>query len=286
LGTLGSGNHFLEVQEVAEIFDARVAEKLGLFPGQVTLTVHSGSRGLGYQVCDDYLVVMGEAMRRYGIKVPDRQLACAPINSPEGRQYLGAMAAAANFAWANRQVMMNLAEKAFLRILGISERELGAQLLYDVCHNVAKREEHLVDGQMRKLLVHRKGATRAFGPGSQELPQVYREIGQPVLIPGDMGRASYVLLGTARAMAETFGSSCHGAGRVLSRSQALKKAKGRNIYQELLAKGVQISTRAKKTLAEEMPEAYKDVSEVVNVMHDSGVSLKIARLRPLGVIKG
>ncbi|MFN7133491.1 MAG: RtcB family protein, partial [Myxococcales bacterium] len=286
VGTLGSGNHFLEVQEVAEIFNPAVAEKFGLFPGQITVMVHSGSRGFGYQVCDDNLKVMGEAMGRYGITLPDRQLASVPIDSPEGQRYLGAMAAAANFAWANRQVMMGLAERALMRILGISEGDLGARLVYDVCHNIAKREVHEVDGKPQELLVHRKGATRAFGPGSKDLPEAYRGTGQPVIIPGDMGRASYVLVGTEQGMRETWGSSCHGAGRVMSRSQALKSAKNRNVYQEMLDRGVQVVSRAKKTLAEEMPEAYKDVTDVVSVMHDAGITRKVARLKPIGVIKG
>jgi len=286
VGTLGSGNHFIEVDRVEEIFDAERAAAFGLFAGQLCLLIHSGSRGLGYQVCDDNLMAMDAAMARYGIAVPDRQLACAPVGSPEGRRYLGAMAAAANFAWANRQTMMGLAQRALMRVLAISDDELGAALLWDVCHNIAKRERHTVDGGERSLLVHRKGATRAFGPGAAELPAAYRALGQPVMIPGDMGRASYVLCGTARAMRETFGSSCHGAGRVLSRKAALRQAKGRRIDVELRAQGVEVLSRATKTLAEEMPEAYKDVSQVVDVMHDAGVTLKVARLRPVAVVKG
>ncbi|HEY3445540.1 MAG TPA: RtcB family protein [Myxococcales bacterium] len=286
VGTLGSGNHFLEVQEVAEIFDPQVAEAFGLFPGQITVMVHSGSRGLGYQVCDDSLAEMGPAMRKYGIELPDRQLASAPIDSPEGRRYLGAMAAAANFAWANRQIMMVLAQRAMTRSLAISEGDLGARLLYDVCHNIAKRETHSIDGAPRRLLVHRKGATRAFGPGTPELPEAWRSVGQPVLIPGDMGRASYVLVGTERAMSETFGSSCHGAGRVMSRGEAMRRARGRNVHLEMKERGVEVHSRAKKTLAEEMPEAYKDVTDVVGVMHDAGITRKVARLKPIGVIKG
>jgi tRNA-splicing ligase RtcB len=286
LGTLGSGNHFVELQQVVEIFDPTVAEAFGLFPDQVTLMIHSGSRGLGYQVCDDSLAEMGPAMKRYGINLPDRQLASAPIGSPEGRQYLGAMAAAANFAWANRQIMMALAQRALMKALGLSEGDLGARLVYDVCHNIAKRETHEVDGTSLNVLVHRKGATRAFGPGAPQLPEAFRRTGQPVLIPGDMGRASYVLVGTAQAMVETFGSSCHGAGRVMSRGEAMRRAKGRNVYQEMKDRGVEVHSRAKKTLAEEMPEAYKDVTEVVSVMHEAGITRQVARLRPLGVIKG
>ncbi|HEX8953216.1 MAG TPA: RtcB family protein [Polyangia bacterium] len=216
----------------------------------------------------------------------DHERLLAPVGSPEGRRYLGAMAAAANFAWANRQTMMGLAQRAIQRVLAISDEELGAALLWDVCHNIAKRERHLVDGAERSLLVHRKGATRAFGPGAAELPGCYRSVGQPVMIPGDMGRASYVLVGTARAMTETFGSSCHGAGRVLSRHAALRRAKGRHIAAELREKGVEVLSRAQKTLAEEMPEAYKDVGQVVEVMHAAGITLKVARLRPVAVVKG
>ena len=286
VGTLGSGNHFIEVDRVDEIFDAERARAFGLFVGQLCLMIHSGSRGLGYQVCDDNLAAMDAAMARYRIQVPDRQLACAPIDSPEGRRYLGAMAAAANFAWANRQTMMGLAQRAIQRVLGISDGELGAALLWDVCHNIAKRERHEVGGEARTLLVHRKGATRAFGPGAPELPACYRELGQPVMVPGDMGRASYVLCGTGRAMTETFGSSCHGAGRLLGRRAALRKARGRRIAQELREQGVEVLSRAEKTLAEEMPEAYKDAGQVVDVMHDAGITLKVARLRPVAVVKG
>jgi tRNA-splicing ligase RtcB (3'-phosphate/5'-hydroxy nucleic acid ligase) len=286
VGTLGSGNHFIEVDRVDEIFDQERAQAFGMFAGQLCVLIHSGSRGLGYQVCDDHLALMDAAMSRYRIQLPDRQLACAPVGSSEGRRYLGAMAAAANFAWANRQTMMGLAQRALMRVLHLSEGDLGAELLWDVCHNIAKRERHEVDGRRRSLLVHRKGATRAFGPGAPELPDRYRDVGQPVMIPGDMGRASYVLCGTEGAMRDTFGSSCHGAGRVLSRHAALRLAKGRRIDQELLKQGIEVRSRAVKTLAEEMPEAYKDVSQVVDVMHDAGVTLKVARLRPVAVIKG
>ena len=286
VGTLGSGNHFIEVDRVDEIFDRPRAAAFGLFPGQLCLMIHSGSRGLGYQVCDDSLARVDAAMARYAITMPDRQLACVPVGSPEGRGYLGAMAAAANFAWANRQTMMGLCARALARVLVVDEDELGAELLWDVCHNIAKRERHLVEGRQRSVLVHRKGATRAFGPGAAELPARYRAVGQPVMIPGDMGRASYVLCGTERAMRHTFGSSCHGAGRLLSRSAALRQAKGRRIADELRAGGVEVLSRAEKTLAEEMPEAYKDVSEVVEVMHEAGVTLKVARMKPVAVIKG
>lgn len=286
LGSLGSGNHFLEMQEVAEIFDEEAAAAFGLRKGQVTVMIHSGSRGLGHQVCDDSLREMAGVMGKYRIELPDRQLASAPINSPEGERYLGAMAAAANFAWANRQVMMGLAQRAFMQVLGIDERQLGARLVYDVCHNIAKREEHQVDGKARRLLVHRKGATRAFGPGSSELVPAYRKVGQPVMIPGDMGRASYVTVGTSRAMEETFGSSCHGAGRILSRRQASKQAARRDIVRELREQGVEVKASSRRTLVEEMPDAYKNVADVVGVMHNAKIARKVARLRPVGVIKG
>ena len=289
LGTLGSGNHFLEVDEVAEVYDEAVAEAFGLRTGELAVQIHSGSRGLGYQVCDEALAELTPAMGRYGpdyAALPDPQLACAPIASPAGRRYLGAMQAAANFAWANRQVMTGLAVRALCRALALSERELSASLLYDVCHNVAKEEEHLVDGERRRLLVHRKGATRAFGPGDPRVPPAYRDVGQPVLIPGDMGRYSYVLAGTPAAMEETFGSSCHGAGRLLSRHQAMRLARGRSIHRELLDRGIEVISRGKKTLAEEMSEAYKDVARVVGVVAAAGISRLVARLEPIGVIKG
>jgi tRNA-splicing ligase RtcB len=286
LGTLGSGNHFLEVQRVDEIFEPAVADAFGLQEGNITMMIHSGSRGLGYQVCDDYLKVMARASEKYGISLPDRQLACAPVTSREGKDYFGAMACAANFAWANRQIMMHLSIETFLKTLNISPRNLGARLVYDVCHNIAKFEEHTVDGKKRMVCVHRKGATRAYPPGHPLVPRAYRAVGQPVLIPGDMGRASYVSVGTEAAMEETFGSTCHGAGRVLSRHRAIKAAKGRSIYRELENQGIIARSRGKKTMAEEMPEAYKDINNVVQVMHDAGIALKVARLKPLGVIKG
>ena len=286
VGTLGSGNHFLEIQRVDEIFDRKAAAAYGLREGQITLMIHCGSRGFGYQVCDDYLVTMAEASRRYGIDLPDRQLVCAPVTSPEGRAYLAAMACAANYAWANRQMIMHLTEEALLHALRISPKDLGLRLVYDVAHNIAKLEAHELDGREVRTCVHRKGATRAFGPGRPEVPADYRETGQPVLIPGDMGTASFVCKGTAQAMAETFGSTCHGAGRVLSRSAALKRAKGRSIAQELAEAGIIVRSRSQKTLGEEMPEAYKDVDRVVGVMDGAGVSPRVARLRPLGVVKG
>ncbi len=273
LGSLGSGNHFLELQVVDEIHDAATAARFGVRLGQLTVMIHTGSRGIGHQVCTDYLKVTGAALRRYGIEVPDRQLACAPVDSVEAVDYLGAMRAAANFAFANRQVLAHAAGEVLGRVLGVSPGELGLAVVYDVAHNIAKEEEHEVDGRRRRLLVHRKGATRAFP-------------GQPVIVPGDMGRYSYLLVGTEGAMRETFGSTCHGAGRRLSRTAAVKAARGRRIDAELAAQGVVARASGREALAEEMPEAYKDVREVVDVVHRFGISTRVARLRPLGVIKG
>jgi tRNA-splicing ligase RtcB len=286
VGTLGSGNHFLEVDRVEEIYLPEVAAALGLEIGQVAIIIHSGSRGLGHQTCEDALKVMGKATDKYRIAVPDRQLACAPISSAEGQQYLAGMACAANYAWVNRQVMMSLAERAFCAALAIAPRELGMRLIYDVCHNIAKPETHEIDGVKRKVWVHRKGATRAFGPGHPAIPALLRPLGQPVLIPGDMGRYSFLLIGTERAMQETFGSTCHGAGRLMSRAQAKKIAKGRNLDQELRDEGVIARYRGKGTFAEEMPYAYKDVADVVNVVDAAGISKKVVKLKPMAVIKG
>jgi tRNA-splicing ligase RtcB len=286
MGTLGSGNHFLELEMVDEIYDAKAAEALGLFPGQIVMMIHCGSRGLGHQVCDDYLRVLAKATYQYGIQLPDRQLACAPIQSAEGQRYLGAMAAAANFAWANRQVIMSRVKKSFFEVLNISERDLGFRLIYDVCHNIAKMEDHDIEGETKKVCVHRKGATRAFPPHHPLTPDKYKEVGQPVLIPGDMGRYSYVSVGQQAAMSESFGSSCHGAGRVKSRHKAQKEARGRDLLAEMKEMGVVIQARGMRTVAEEMPSAYKDVSRVVDVMHRAGISKKVAKLVPVGVIKG
>jgi tRNA-splicing ligase RtcB (3'-phosphate/5'-hydroxy nucleic acid ligase) len=286
LGTLGSGNHFLELSRVEEVYDPRVASALGIETGQVMVLIHSGSRGLGHQTCDDYLRTIGTAMARYEISLPDRQLASAPILSPEGQAYLSAMAAAANFAWCNRQVMMHLTRETFLKVLAISPQALGFSLVYDVCHNIAKFENHSVDGQTRLVCVHRKGATRAFGPGHSALPEPLRALGQPVLIPGDMGRYSFVLLGRETAMRETFGSSCHGAGRAMSRAKAKQEARGRDLYSELARLGVTVRARSRAGVAEEMPTAYKDVAEVVGVMEAAGVTQKVAKLKPFAVIKG
>jgi tRNA-splicing ligase RtcB len=285
-GTLGSGNHFLEVQYVDEIYDERAADSIGLFHDQITVMIHTGSRGFGHQVCTDFLQVMGKAANKYKIVLPDRELACAPFESSEAQDYLAAMRAAANYAWANRQCIMHWTRETFTNVFRISPKKLGMELIYDVAHNIAKVEEHVVDGEKMKLIVHRKGATRAFPPGHQELPEIYRDIGQPVLIPGDMGRVSFVLLGTEKAMEETFGSTCHGAGRVMSRHQAIKKAKGRAIWREMEDKGIIVRAAGRGTLAEEMSEAYKDISNVVDVVHNAGISKKVARLRPIGVIKG
>ena len=288
LGTLGSGNHFLEVQVVDTIFDAQAADVVGLQAGQVTVMMHSGSRGFGYQVCDDYLDTVERAMQKYHIAVPDRQLACVPVDSEEGRHYLGAMRCAANYAWANRQCLMHLARKVFERVFGKSWEELGLWLIYDVAHNIAKFETHTTNGRgtEKRVLVHRKGATRAFPPGHPEIPTDYRAIGQPVIIPGDMGRHSYLLVGTAQAMQETFGTVCHGAGRAMSRTAAVKDAAGRSIEKELESQGIIVMGRGRRGIAEEQPKAYKDVNDVVHVVHHAGLAKRVARMRPIGVIKG
>jgi len=286
LGTLGSGNHFVEVGYVAEIYDEKLARALELFPGQVTVIIHTGSRGLGHQVCDDFIKVMLKASAKYGIELPDRQLCSAPIRSPEGQQYLAAMAAAANFAFANRQMITHWVRESFEQVLQMGPRDLGLELIYDVAHNIAKIEKHLIDGKEKTVCVHRKGATRAFPPGHPEVPPAYRETGQPVLIPGDMGRYSFVLVGTQKALEETFGSTCHGAGRELSRAAAIKAAKGRRVVQEMAAKGIIVRGAGRDTIDEEISEAYKDVENVVNVTHGAGISKKVAKLKPLGVIKG
>jgi tRNA-splicing ligase RtcB len=268
------------------VYDLPAAEALGLSKGQVTVMIHCGSRGLGHQVCEDYIRALRNVPQRYGIHLPDRQLVCAPVDSPEGQRYLGAMRAAANFAWANRQLLVNLIRATLARFFGKSEQSLGLRQVYDVAHNVAKIETHVVEGKPLSLCVHRKGATRAFPPGHAELADAYRAVGQPVLIPGDMGRASYVLVGTTGAMEQTFGSTCHGAGRVLSRQAAIARARGRRIDQELAGVGVIARARSREGLAEEQPEAYKDVDAVVECVHEAGLSRKVARLRPMGVVKG
>ena len=287
LGTLGSGNHFLEVAVVDEIYEPDIAGVMGINqPGQVMLLVHCGSRGLGHQVADDYIKEMVRAMQKYGIEVPDRQLACSPVTSPEGQAYLAAMRCAANYAWANRQCITHWVREAFCRVLGKSEEEAGLELIYDVTHNIAKIEEHEVDGHRERLCVHRKGATRAFPAGHPDIPQKYSAVGQPILIPGDMGRVSYVLVGTERAMQETFGSTCHGAGRLQSRAAAKRRQSGRDVLAALEARGITVRTGSLSGLAEEAPEAYKDVNSVVGITHGAGISRKVARTRPIAVVKG
>ena len=287
LGTLGSGNHFLEVEAVSEIYNPEAAKAMGIERvGQVLVLIHTGSRGLGHQVCDDNLRVMETAVTRYHIKLPDRQLACAPFKSPEGQDYFAAMAAAANYAWANRQCMTHWARQSFAHVFGQSPREMGMRLVYDVAHNIAKVEDYYVNGKKLRLVVHRKGATRAFPAGHPELPARYQAVGQPVLIPGDMGRYSYVAVGTARAMEETFGSTCHGAGRLQSRAAAKRSLRGQDIAQSLAQRGIVVRAGSWSGLAEEYSSAYKDVAQVVEVTHQAGISLKVSRGRPLGVIKG
>jgi len=286
LGTLGSGNHFLEIQTVDEIYDQDRARAFNLFEGQLTVLIHTGSRGFGHQICDDFLKEMGTKVKEAGFDLPDRQLACAYVTSDTGKRYLSAMACAANYAWANRQIIMHWTRDTFEKILAMGPNELKMELLYDVCHNIAKLEQHVVDKKKVTLCVHRKGATRSLPPGHPDVPMVYRKAGQPVLIPGDMGTYSFVLAGSQQAMKETFGSTCHGAGRMLSRKQAIKTAKGRAIHRELEDKGIYVQSRGRTTLKEEMPEAYKDISLVVEAVHMAGLAKKVARLRPLGVIKG
>jgi tRNA-splicing ligase RtcB len=286
LGTLGSGNHFLEVDIVDEVFDPKVAEAFGLFKGQVCVLIHSGSRGFGHQICTDYIDTMMAYMRREQISLPDPQLACAHIKSREGKEYLAAFTAAVNYAWTNRQVIMHFARQSFCHVFGLTREELGGKLVYDVSHNIAKFEEHEVDGVRKVLCVHRKGATRAFPKGHPLVPEAYRDVGQPVLIPGDMGRASYVLVGTEAGLRETFGTSCHGAGRLMSRTKALKSTSSRDIVKELEERGIIVRARGRKTAREEMPEAYKYVGDVCDVVHNAGIARKVARLRPVGVVKG
>jgi tRNA-splicing ligase RtcB len=283
-GTLGSGNHFLELQVVREIYDPEAARAFGLAAGQVCCMIHCGSRGLGHQVCTDHLKILEPATRKYQITLPDRQLACAPVLSPEGRAYFGAMAASANYAWANRQMIMHAARNVLARMCGIDYNDMP--LVYDVAHNVAKREEHQYGGKRSEVCVHRKGATRAFGPGAPDLPPDLARTGQPVIIPGSMGTSSYVLHGTRTAMEKTFGSTCHGAGRVMSRSQAKKKLSGREVAAGLLKEGIIVRAPSENAIADEAPDVYKPSDEVVNVVHEVGISRLVARLVPIGVIKG
>ena len=287
LGTLGSGNHFLEIDVVEEIYDQEAATAMGIIGhGQVLVLIHTGSRGFGHEVCSNYVSLLGEAVKRYGISLPDRQLACAPVNSPEGQDYLQAMACAANYAWTNRQCIAHWTRESFVKVFGKSQRELGMEQIYDVAHNIAKLEEYSIGGKKHTLCVHRKGATRAFPAGHPDIPDIYRNIGQPVLIPGDMGRCSYIALGTETAMKETFGSTCHGAGRVQSRAAAKRSLKGVDIARALAARGITVKTGSVSSLAEEASEAYKDVNEVVEVTDKAGISRKVTRIVPIGVIKG
>jgi len=286
VGTLGAGNHFIEVDRVERVVDEAIARRIGLCPGQVVVQIHCGSRGLGHQVCTDYVNLFQKAVRKYHFELPDRELVCAPLSSPEGRDYLAAMTSAANYAFANRQVLAFHIRRSFEQVLAGKVKNFGLYQIYDIAHNMAKIETHVVDGRRRELCVHRKGATRAFGPGSEVLPEVYRDIGQPVLVPGSMGTSSWVLVGTEGAMAQTFGSTCHGAGRTMSRHQAKRSVHGAALRQELEAGGIHVRAGSLGGLAEEAPAAYKDVDRVVDVVHGAGIAKRVARLTPLAVIKG
>lgn len=286
VGTLGAGNHFIEVDRVERVVDETIARRIGLCPGQVVVQIHCGSRGLGHQVCTDYVNLFQKAVRKYHFELPDRELVCAPLSSPEGRDYLAAMTSAANYAFANRQVLAFHIRRSFEQVLAGKVKNFGLYQIYDIAHNMAKIETHVVDGRRRELCVHRKGATRAFGPGSEVLPEVYRDIGQPVLVPGSMGTSSWVLVGTEGAMAQTFGSTCHGAGRTMSRHQAKRSVHGAALRQELEAGGIHVRAGSLGGLAEEAPAAYKDVDRVVDVVHGAGIAKRVARLTPLAVIKG
>jgi len=286
-GTLGSGNHFLEIQVVKEIFDSQAASMMGINEiGQILVLIHTGSRGFGHQVCTDHLRVMEQAVTKYGIKLPDRQLACAPIESKEGKDYLAAMACAANYAWANRQCIAHWIRESFAKVFGKTPEQLGMRQIYDVAHNIAKIEEHTIDGRKVTVCVHRKGATRAFPAGHKDVPQRYQKIGQPVLVPGDMGRCSFIAVGTEKAMQESFGSTCHGAGRVLSRGAAKRGVKGADVVRELESRGIIVKAESVSALAEEASQAYKDVADVIEVVHKAGISRKVAMAIPIGVIKG
>lgn len=286
LGTLGSGNHFLEIQVVTRVFYPEAAEVMGLWPGQICVMIHTGSRGFGHQVCDEHVKTWVKVAQKYGIDLPDRQLAAAPINSPEGQDYITAMACGANYAWNNRQCIMHWTRQTFTDFFDTSSDELGLELIYDVAHNIGKFERHQVDSQEKELFVHRKGATRAFPAHHPEIPDQYAEVGQPVLIPGDMGTASYVLVGSPNAMTQTWGTTCHGAGRVLSRRKALELTKGRTIQRDLEDQGIFVRSAGRNTLREEVPEAYKDVDQVVEVVDGAGLSRRVVQLKPIGVIKG
>lgn len=286
VGTLGAGNHFLEIDVVNHVFDEKTAQRLGLFQGQIMLQIHCGSRGLGHQICTDYVKAFQKCIKKYGLNLPDRELVCAPLSSSEGQNYLSAMKAAANYAYVNRQVLTHYVRRSFDQALAGKVANRNVYQIYDIAHNMAKIEEHQVDGKRMQLCVHRKGATRAFGPLRPEVPTAYRDIGQPVLVPGSMGTSSWVLVGTQSAMEQTFGSTCHGAGRILSRSQAKKKVRGTTLLEQLKAKGIHVLAGSMAGLAEEAPEAYKDVNCVVEVVHGAGIATKVARLDPLAVIKG
>lgn len=286
LGTLGSGNHFIEVDVVDEIFDETAADRMGLFPGQIVAQIHCGSRGFGHQVCTDYVARFQRVVQQYGIELPDRELVCAPLSSPEGQDYLAAMKGAANFAFANRQLLTHLIRRSFEDALAGKVDDFSVYQIYDIAHNMAKIEEHEVDGRRMRVCVHRKGATRAFGPGSPVLPDIYRDIGQPVLVPGSMGTASWVLVGTEGSMAQSFGSTCHGAGRTMSRSQAKREVRGNELRRDLEAQGIRVRAGSLSGLAEEAPQAYKDVDRVIEIVHGAGIARKVARIVPVAVVKG
>ena len=286
LGSLGAGNHFLEIQQVDEIYDDQVAKTFGITEkGQILVMIHTGSRGFGHQVCSDHLKVLERAVKKYGLWLPDRQLACAPLNSKEGSEYVKAMACAANFAWCNRQMIVHWVRESFERVIGSSAEDLGMHIVYDVCHNIGKFEDHIVNGEKREVFVHRKGATRAFGPDQSEIPNRYQDVGQPVLIPGDMGTESYILHGT-KAASETFGSTCHGAGRVMSRTKARHKWFGEQIVKDLGQRGIYVHPASFKVAAEEASGSYKDIRSVVDAVDGAGISKKVVCCKPLGVVKG
>ena len=286
VGTLGAGNHFIELDVVDTVFDDHVAQRIGLWQGQIAVQIHCGSRGLGHQVCGDYVKQFQKMIAKYGLRLPDRELVCAPLSSPEGQDYLAAMKAAANYAFANRQVLAFHIRRSFEKVLAGKVSNHHIFQIYDIAHNMAKVETHRIDGKQMQLCVHRKGATRAFGPGSEDLPPAYRDIGQPVLVPGSMGTASWVLVGTEGSMTQTFGSTCHGAGRTMSRKKAKKTIHGATLREELEGRGILIRAGSMPGLAEEAPAAYKDVDRVVNVVHGAGIAKRVAKLKPIAVIKG
>jgi len=286
LGTLGGGNHFLEIQKVEKVFDQELADAIDLKEGMITTMIHTGSRGCGHQIATDYIDKMEKAIRKYNIDLPDKQLACAPFDSPEGQDYFAAMSCGANYAWTNRQLIMHWVRESFEQVFDQEAEDMDMELIYDVCHNVAKKEEHEVDGKKQDVVVHRKGATRAFAPGRKEVPKKYRDVGQPVIIPGDMGTASYVMMGTENSMKRSWGSTCHGAGRTMSRTGARKKFRVNEIKEDLAEKGIYVKAASNKVLKEESPGAYKDVNNVVEVTHNAGLSKVVAKLTPIGVMKG